>query len=117
MRHKISNNKLSRKSSSRKALLRGLVTDTIKHGKIKTTKAKAKEAKPILEKLITIGKSKDYNSIRKVSEFIFEKSVVKQLFDDISTKYSDKQGGYSRIVSLGQRKGDNADIVILELID
>ena len=97
--------------------MRGLVTDTIKHGKIKTTKAKAKEAKPILEKLITIGKSKDHNSIRKVSEFIFEKSVVKQLFDEISTKYSDKQGGYSRIVSLGQRKGDNADLVILELID
>ena len=76
MRHKSSKNKLSRSSSQRKALLRNLVSDTIKHGKITTTKARAKEAKPILEKMITIAKTKDFNSIRKVSEFITDKKVI-----------------------------------------
>ena len=82
MRHKLSKNKLSRSSSQRKALLRNLVSDTIRHGKITTTKARAKEARPILEKMITIAKTKDFNSIRKVSEFITDKAVIDELFDN-----------------------------------
>jgi len=82
MRHRLSNNKLSRPSSQRKALLRNLVSDAIMYGRIKTTKAKAKEARPILEKMITLSKTKDFNSIRKVSEFITDKSVVDHLFED-----------------------------------
>ena len=78
MKHKISQNKLSRGSSQRKALLRNLVTDTIKHGRITTTKARAKEARPLVEKMITIAKNKDFNSIRKVSEFILDKKVRKE---------------------------------------
>jgi large subunit ribosomal protein L17 len=117
MKHKISQNKLSRGSSQRKALLRNLVTDTIKHGKITTTKARAKEARPLVEKMITIAKNKDFNSIRKVSEFILDKKVIDHLFDNVSVKFNERNGGYSRIVSLGTRQGDNAEIAILELID
>ena len=117
MKHKISQNKLSRGSSQRKALLRNLVTDTIKHGKITTTKARAKEARPLVEKMITIAKNKNFNSIRKVSEFILDKKVIDHLFDNVSVKFNERNGGYSRIVSLGTRQGDNAEIAILELID
>jgi large subunit ribosomal protein L17 len=117
MKHKISQNKLSRGSSQRKALLRNLVTDTIKHGKITTTKARAKAARPLVEKMITIAKNKDFNSIRKVSEFILDKKVIDHLFDNVSVKFNERNGGYSRIVSLGTRQGDNAEIAILELID
>tara|TARA_B110000263_G_scaffold90223_1_gene78842 strand:- start:1351 stop:1758 length:408 start_codon:yes stop_codon:yes gene_type:complete len=117
MKHKISQNKLSRGSSQRKALLRNLVTDTIKHGKITTTKARAKAARPLVEKMITIAKNKDFNSIRKVSEFILDKKVIDHLFDNVSVKFNERNGGYSRIVSLGTRQGDNAEIAILELVD
>ena len=95
MRHKLSKNKLSRSSSQRKALLRNLVSDTIRHGKITTTKARAKEARPILEKMITIAKTKDFNSIRKVSEFITDKAVIDELFDNVSVKFNERNGGYS----------------------
>ena len=114
MRHKLSKNKLSRSSSQRKALLRNLVSDTIRHGKITTTKARAKEARPILEKMITIAKTKDFNSIRKVSEFITDKAVIDELFDNVSVKFNERNGGYSRIVLLGTRQGDNAEVAILE---
>ena len=116
MRHKLSKNKLSRSSSQRKALLRNLVSDTIRHGKITTTKARAKEARPILEKMITIAKTKDFNSIRKVSEFITDKAVIDELFDNVSVKFNERNGGYSRIVLLGTRPGDNADVATLELV-
>ena len=101
MRHRLSNNKLSRPSSQRKALLRNLVSDAIMYGRIKTTKAKAKEARPILEKMITLSKTKDFNSIRKVSEFITDKSVVDHLFENVAEKFLERNGGYSRIVSIG----------------
>ena len=117
MRHKLSKNKLSRSSSQRKALLRNLVSDTIRHGKITTTKARAKEARPILEKMITIAKTKDINSIRKVSEFITDKAVIDELFDNVSVKFNERNGGYSRIVLLGTRQGDNAEVAILELVE
>ena len=117
MRHKLSNNKLSRPSSQRKALLRNLVSDVIMHGRIKTTKAKAKEARPILEKMINLSKTKDFNSIRKVSEFITDKSVVDHLFENVSDKFNERNGGYSRIIPMGNRLGDNAEIAILELVD
>jgi large subunit ribosomal protein L17 len=117
MRHRLSKNKLSRPSNQRKALLRNLVSDAIMHGRIRTTKAKAKEARPILEKMITLSKSKDFNSIRKVSEFILNKAVVDHLFENVSEKFIERKGGYSRIVPLGTRQGDNAEIAILELVD
>jgi len=117
MRHRIAKNKLSRPTNQRKALLRNLVSNAIKYGRIKTTKAKAKEVRPILEKMITLSKNKDYNSVRKVSEFILDKKVVEHLFDNVSTKFTERNGGYSRIVSLGSRKGDNAEIALLELVD
>lgn len=117
MRHRLSKNKLSRPSNQRKALLRNLVSDAIMHGRIRTTKAKAKEARPILEKMITLSKSKDFNSIRKVSEFILNKAVVDHLFENVSEKFTERKGGYSRIVPLGTRQGDNAEIAILELVD
>ena len=117
MRHKLSKNKLSRSSSQRKALLRNLVSDTIRHGKITTTKARAKEARPILEKIITIAKTKDFNSIRKVSEFITDKAVIDELFDNVSVKFNERNGGYSRIVLLGTRQGDNAEVATLELVE
>ena len=117
MRHKLSKNKLSRSSSQRKALLRNLVSDTIRHGKITTTKARAKEARPILEKMITIAKTKDFNSIRKVSEFITDKAVIDELFDNVSVKFNERNGGYSRVLKAGFRTGDDAPMAVIELVD
>ena len=97
--------------------MRNLVSDTIRHGKITTAKARAKEARPILEKMITIAKTKDFNSIRKVSEFITDKAVIDELFDNVSVKFNERNGGYSRIVLLGTRQGDNAEVAILELVE
>lgn len=108
--------KLGRESAHRNLMLRNLVTSLLKNGKIQTTEARAKEARKLAEKMITLGKRGDLHARRQAMAFITEETVVKNLFDEIAPKYQEKNGGYTRIMKLGQRRGDGAEAVILELV-
>jgi len=116
MRHRVKGKKLSRDSAQRKALLRNLVTSFLEKERIRTTLAKAKATKPIAEKMITLGKNNSLHSRRLALRFIYKRDVVKKLFDDIGPRFSERPGGYTRIVKIGSRAGDGADMAILELI-
>ena len=107
--------KLSRKRDQRKALLKSLATALILKEKIKTTEAKAKEVSPFVEKFITKAKKGDLSSKRFISSF-FAPAVVKKLADEIGPRYKERQGGYTRIIKLGQRKLDGAKMAIIELV-
>ncbi len=100
----------------RKALFRNLVTDLLTHGKIETTEVKAKEIRILAERLITLGKQGDLHARREVAKVITDKAVVKKLFDEIATRYTERNGGYTRVVKLGPRRGDAAPMAIIELI-
>ncbi|MCD5413722.1 MAG: 50S ribosomal protein L17 [Clostridiales bacterium] len=108
--------KLGRESAHRNLMLRNLVTSLLKHGKMKTTEAKAKETRRLAEKMITLGKRGDLHARRQAIAFMTEESVVKNLFEEIAPKYQDRNGGYTRTMKLGQRKGDAAEEVIIELV-
>ncbi|MGB9680009.1 MAG: 50S ribosomal protein L17 [Thermoanaerobacteraceae bacterium] len=108
--------KLGRPSDQRKAMLRSLVTDFLKYGKIQTTETRAKELRSVAEKMITLGKRGDLHARRQALDYILDETVVKQLFDDIAPKYKDRQGGYTRILKLGPRRGDAAPLVLIELV-
>ncbi len=116
MRHLKSGRKLGRTTSHRKALLSNIAAALIEHKSIVTTKAKAKEARSTVERLITFAKKGDLASRRQVLKTIRNKDLVKQLFDDIAPKYEDRSGGYTRVIKLGLRKGDNAPMAILEMV-
>lgn len=116
MRHRVKGKKLSRDSAQRKALLRNLVTAFLEKGRIKTTLAKAKATRPLAEKMITLGKNDSLHSRRLALRFIYKKSVVKKLFDEIGPRFSERPGGYTRIVKVGPRAGDGAEMAILELV-
>ena len=116
MRHQVAGRRLSRSSGHRKALYRNLVTSLLKHGKITTTEAKAKEVRGLAEKMITTGKSGSLHSYRQALSYILEKSVVEKLFTELAPRYAERPGGYTRIVKLGPRLGDNAPMVQLELV-
>jgi len=109
--------KLGINMSQRKALLRNIVTSLLKHGRIETTEARAKEMHSIAEKMITLGKRGDLAARRQAMEFLLDESVVTELFDNIAPKYADRQGGYTRIVKTGFRRGDAAQMVLVELVD
>ncbi|MEJ5352164.1 MAG: 50S ribosomal protein L17 [Melioribacteraceae bacterium] len=117
MRHRVKGRKLKRTSEHRLATLRNLATSLLKHKKIKTTVAKAKELRTFVEPLITKAKVDSVASRRYVAAEIKDKSVVKELFTEIIPKIGDRPGGYTRIVKLGQRKGDGAELAIIELVD
>ena len=117
MRHKKDVKKLGRKSKARKALLRNLATSLIKEKKIKTTLAKAKELRRFAEHLITFAKRGDLNARRHVSRFITEKGVVKELFEEVAPKFIERNGGYTRIVKIGTRSGDAAQMAFIELLE
>ncbi len=117
MRHRKAGKKLSRNASHRKALMRNLVTELLRHGKIKTTLAKAKAMRSPAEKMITLGKRGDLHARRQAFSFIQSKDVVHKLFDTIAAKYADRNGGYTRIYKLGQRRGDAAPIAVIELVE
>jgi large subunit ribosomal protein L17 len=102
---------------NRKALLRNIVTSLLKHGKIETTEARAKELNALAEKMITLGKKGDLSARRQAMEFLLDETVVKDLFDKIAPKYADRQGGYTRIIKNGYRRGDAAEMVLVELVD
>ena len=108
--------KLGRPTDQRRAMLRNLVTSFLKHGKIETTVTRAKETKKLAEKMITLGKRGDLHARRQVLAFVTEETVVKDLFDNIAPKYSERNGGYTRMYKIGPRRGDGAETVILELV-
>ena len=108
--------RLRRVSGARKALLRSLVTALFQHGQIRTTESKAKELRHVADKMISLAKRGDLHARRQAEGFIMDKAVTKKLFDEIAKKYTDRNGGYTRIMKLGHRKGDNAPIVIMELV-
>ena len=123
--------KLGRTSSQRKAMLRDLATDLIVNERIQTTETRAKELRSVVEKMITLGKRGDLHARRQAAAFIRrelatttdaegnEQTVfaLQKLFDDVAPRYADRQGGYTRIMKLGPRRGDGAPMVILELVD
>lgn len=117
MRHRVKGRKLKRTESHRAALMRALSTSLLKHKRIRTTVAKAKETRTYVEKLITKAKKGDLHSKRQVMEVIKDKEVVKELYSEIIPKIGDRPGGYSRVIKLGNRMGDAASMAIIELVD
>jgi len=117
MRHRKAGRKLGRSSGQRRALYRNLVTELFRHGRIKTTEAKAKSIRPKTEKLITLGKSDTLHARRLVTSRLNDPEVVKKLFDEIAPRYQERKGGYTRILRLGPRQGDNAPMVLIELVE
>jgi len=117
MRHSVRGRKLGRTASHRAATLRLLATALFKHKKIKTTLAKAKELKKFTEPMITRAKNDSVHARRIIAADINDKAVVKELFGEIAAKIGDRPGGYTRVVRLGQRKGDGAEMAIIELVD
>ena len=108
--------KLGRPSAHRKSMLRNLVTDLFKYGRIQTTQDRAKETRRMAEKMITLGKRGDLHARRQALAYIYDEDVVRELFDNIAPKYAERNGGYTRIIKLGQRQGDTAEMVFLELV-
>lgn len=108
--------KLGRSTDQRIAMLRSLVTNFLKHGVIQTTYTRAKETQALAEKMITLGKRGDLHARRQALAFITEESVVAELFDNIAPKYAEREGGYTRIYKVGPRRGDAAEVAILELV-
>ncbi len=108
--------KLGRTSDHRTAMLRAMVTFLLENGKIETTVTRAKEVRSMTEKYITLAKDSSLHSKRQAMAFITKESVVKKLYDEIAPKYSDKNGGYCRIIKTGPRRGDAAEMAIIELV-
>jgi large subunit ribosomal protein L17 len=117
MRHHRTGKKLGRDSAHRRALYANLAGALIEHGRIRTTEAKAKAVKPIAEKMITLGRRGDLAARRQAVAYLRSKDVVHMLFADVGPRFADRPGGYSRIVKLGPRAGDAAEMVYLELVD
>ena len=117
MKHNIIHKKLNRTSSHRKALLMNLSNALIKHEQIQTTLPKAKELRPFIEKVITLGKKGDLESRRKTISILQDEKMTKKVFDIIANRYKDRSGGYTRIIKLGNRFGDNAATAVIELVD
>ena len=117
MRHQRGGKKLGRDSAHRKALYANLAGSLIEHGRIKTTQAKAKAVKPFAEQMITLGKRGDLAARRQAIAELRSQDVVHQLFAEVAPRFADRPGGYTRIVKLGPRQGDAAEMVYLELVD
>ena len=117
MRHRKDHRKLGRNSAHRRALLRNLVTALFEYERIETTVAKAKEARRVAERMITFGKKGDLAARRHVAAYVMRPAVVSKLFETIAPWYAERQGGYTRIIRIGPRPGDAAEMVYLELVD
>ena len=116
MRHLVKGKKLGRNTAQRKALLRNLVTSFIEKERIQTTLAKANAARPLAEKMITLAKRDTLYGRRQALRFVYKKTAVKKLFDDIGPRFAERPGGYTRIVKLGPREGDGAEMAVLEML-
>lgn len=117
MRHRRKGRHFSRTAEHRRAMLRNLATSLFRHGRIETTVAKAKELRSFAEPLITKAKRGDLHARRLVARTIQDREVLKKLFDEIGPRYADRPGGYTRVVHLGHRAGDAADMAIIELVE
>ena len=117
MKHNITHRKLNRTTSHRKALLMNLSNSLIKHEQITTTLSKAKQLRPFVEKIITLGKKGDLVSRRKTISILQDQKNTKKIFDVISERYKERSGGYTRIIKVGNRFGDNSPTAIIELVD
>ena len=117
MRHRKKGRKLQRTASHRRAMLRNMATSLFRHERIETTTAKAKELRPYAERLITLARRGDLHARRLVARKIQDREVLGKLFDEISPRYAERPGGYTRILKLGNRKGDAAEISLIELVN
>lgn len=108
--------KLGRTSSHRRALLRHLTTAVIDNGRVETTEAKAKAVRPVVDKLITLGKRGDLHARRQAASYLSDPATVTKLFDEVAPNYAERNGGYTRIVKLGPRRGDAAPMAVIELV-
>ena len=108
--------KLGKTTAQRMAMLRQQVTDLLDKGRMETTITRAKEIKPLAEKMITLGKAKDLNAYRQALSFITREDVAKKVFDELAPKYADRNGGYTRITRIGVRRGDAAEVAVIELV-
>ena len=108
--------KLGKTTDQRMAMLRQQVTDLLDKGRMETTVTRAKEIGPLTEKMITLGKNKSLASYRQAMSFMTREDVVKKLFDEIAPKYAERNGGYTRIVRIGARRGDAAEVAVIELV-
>ncbi|NPV04299.1 MAG: 50S ribosomal protein L17 [Syntrophaceae bacterium] len=116
MRHGVGGRKLGRTTSHRTAMLRNMVTSFLQHERIETTDAKAKELRRVAERMITLAKKGSLHARRQAAAVIRDKDVLKKLFDEIGTRFADRQGGYTRIVKTGFRTGDSAPLAVIELM-
>ncbi|MFH1809627.1 MAG: 50S ribosomal protein L17 [Pseudomonadota bacterium] len=116
MRHLKKGRKLNRNSSHRKAMFRNMVTSLFRHERIETTDAKAKELRRVAEKLITLGKRGDLHARRQAFTWVRDNEVLHKLFADLGERFRGRQGGYTRIIKIGQRRGDAAPISVIELV-
>ena len=117
MRHRNSGKRLGRNTSHRKAMLRNMITSLLEHEKITTTDARAKELRPVTEKLITLAKRGDLHARRQATEVIRDRKTVAKLFERLAPRYADRPGGYTRIIKLGHRLGDNAALSMITLVE
>ena len=108
--------KLGRTSDQRKAMLRQLTTDLLENGKLETTFYRAKEVQPVAEKMITLGKKGDLAAYRRALSYITKEDVAHKLFKEVAPKYADRNGGYTRVLKTGPRRGDGAEMAIIELV-
>ena len=108
--------KLGKTSAQRKALLRQQVTDLLENGKMETTFYRAKEVQPVVEKMITLGKKGNLAAYRKAMSYVTKEDVVQKLFKEIAPKYADRNGGYTRVTRTGARRGDAAEMAVIELV-
>ncbi len=117
MRHKLSGKKLGRPAAHRWSLYRNLVTDLLNYGKISTTLVKAKEARGLADKMITLGKEGGLASRRRALAFIFDEKVVDKVFGEYASRYKSRPGGYTRVLKLGMREGDRAPMALIEMVE
>jgi large subunit ribosomal protein L17 len=117
MRHRVAGRHLGRETSHRLSLYRNLVTDLLRYERITTTEAKAKEIRPMAERIITLGRKGDVHARRQAGRFVYDKRVVRKVFEDIGPRMADRPGGYLRITGLEPRKGDGARMAAIELVD
>ena len=117
MRHRKKGRKLNRTASHRRATLRNMATSLFQHGRIETTTAKAKELRPFAERLVTLAKRGDLHARRLAARKIQDRQVLGSLFDEIGPRFAERPGGYTRILKLGNRKGDAAEMSLIELVD
>ena len=115
--------KLGRKTETRMALLRNITSDVILYGRVETTEEKAKEVRSLVDKMITLAKRGDLHARRQAAAFLYNKKseederVLQKLFDELAERYEDRQGGYTRVLKLGPRRGDGANMAVIELVD